>query len=395
LIPIACQQEMMPPLFRSGIFLFISFTFADILNIMNPLLILINILKPLLYPISLLYGVIVWLRNKLYDAGLVSSIQFSVPVISVGNLSTGGTGKTPHIEYLIRLLQYEYKVATMSRGYKRRTTGFYLAKEGTDATMIGDEPMQFHQKFPDVCVSVCEDRMTGIPRLLGEQSDIDIVLLDDAFQHRSVKPGLNILIVDFAKPFYKDYILPFGSLREGRKAYKRADIIIVSKCPPQLSDALQQEMIEKIKPLPHQKVYFSYIAYDVMTDFFTGEPFIQKSKANIVMVSGIAKPEPMLEHLRSIAADVHLLRYPDHHYFTVANLEEIKQTITNWDVSEKIIVTTEKDAARLAIHKEELAQWNVRIAVLPIMIKFTGNEASFNHEVNSYIFREKEEMNME
>lgn len=361
---------------------------------MNPLLILINILKPLLYPISLLYGVIVWLRNKLYDAGLVSSIQFSVPVISVGNLSTGGTGKTPHIEYLIRLLQYEYKVATMSRGYKRRTTGFYLAKEGTDATMIGDEPMQFHQKFPDVCVSVCEDRMTGIPRLLGERPDIDIVLLDDAFQHRSVKPGLNILIIDFAKPFYKDYILPFGSLREGRKAYKRADIIIVSKCPPQLSNAIQQEMIGKIKPLPHQKVYFSYIAYDTMTDLFTGEP-LKITKSNVVMVSGIAKPEPMLEHLRGIAADVHLLRYPDHHYFTAANLEEIKQTITNWDVNEKIIVTTEKDAARLAIHKEELAQWNVRIAVLPIMIKFTGNEASFNHEVNSYIFREKEEMNME
>jgi tetraacyldisaccharide 4'-kinase len=362
---------------------------------MNPLLILINILKPLLYPISLLYGIIVWLRNKLYDAGFISSIQFNVPVVSVGNLSTGGTGKTPHIEYLIRLLQYEYKVATMSRGYKRRTTGFYLAKEGTDATMIGDEPMQFHHKFPDVCVSVCEDRMTGIPRLLGEQPDIDIVLLDDAFQHRSVKPGLNILIVDFAKPFYQDYILPFGSLREGRKAYKRADIIIVSKCPPQFNDALRQEMIGKINPLPHQKVYFSYIAYDVMTDFFTGEIFTQPNKANIVMVSGIAKPEPMLEHLRSIATDVHLLRYPDHHYFTAANLEEIKQTIINWDISEKIIVTTEKDAARLAIHKAELAQWNVRIAVLPIMIKFIGNEASFNHEVNNYIFREKEEMNME
>jgi tetraacyldisaccharide 4'-kinase len=261
--------------------------------------------------------------------------------------------------------------------------------------MIGDEPMQFHHKFPDVCVSVCEDRMTGIPRLLGEQPSIDIVLLDDAFQHRSVKPGLNILIIDFAKPFYKDYILPFGSLREGRKAYKRAHIIIVSKCPPQLSDTVQQQMISKINPLPYQKIYFSYIAYDMMTDFFTGEPFRQVNKANVVMVSGIAKPEPMLEHLRSIAADVHLLRYPDHHYFTSANLEEIRQTITNWDASEKIIVTTEKDAMRLAIHREELAQWNVRIAVLPIIIKFIDKEAGFNHEVNSYIFKEKEEMNME
>jgi tetraacyldisaccharide 4'-kinase len=385
----------MPPLFRSGIFFFNSFIFVHILALMNPLMILINILKPLLYPIALLYGAIVWLRNKLYDAGLISSIQFSVPVISVGNLSTGGTGKTPHIEYLIRLLQYEFQVATMSRGYKRKTTGFFLAKEGTDARQIGDEPMQFHRKFPEVAVSVCEDRMTGIPRLVGELPYLDVILLDDAFQHRSVKPGLNILIIDFAKPFYKDYILPFGSLRESRKAYKRADIIVVSKCPTDISQSVQQEMIGRIKPQPHQKVFFSCIAYDAMTDFFTGEVITTNAKPNIVMVSGIAKPEPMLHHLRSIAADVHLLRYADHHYFTDANFEEIKQTITNWDVPDKMIVTTEKDAARLAIHQEELATWNIRIAVLPIAIKFIGNESGFNNEVVQYIYKEKEEMNME
>jgi tetraacyldisaccharide 4'-kinase len=362
---------------------------------MNPLMILINILKPLLYPIALLYGAIVWLRNKLYDAGFISSIQFSVPVISVGNLSTGGTGKTPHIEYLVRLLQYEYRVATMSRGYKRKTTGFYLAKEDTDARTIGDEPMQFHRKFPDLVVSVCEDRMTGIPRLLGERHDIDVILLDDAFQHRSVKPGLNILIIDFAKPFYKDFILPFGSLRESRNAYKRADVIIVSKCPPQISEATRKEMEGRIKPLPHQKVFFSYIGYDTMTDFFTGEPFVPVVKQNMVMVSGIAKPEPMLDHLRSVAADVHLLRYPDHHYFTEANFEEIRQTFTNWDVPNKILVTTEKDAARLAIHREELAQWNIPIMVLPIVIKFISQGTEFNNVVNSYIMKERAEMEME
>lgn len=362
---------------------------------MNPLTILINLLKPLLFPIALLYGTIVWLRNKLYDAGFISSIQFSVPVISVGNLSTGGTGKTPHIEYLIRLLQYEYRVATMSRGYKRRTQGFYLANEGTDARTIGDEPMQFHHKFPEVVVSVCEDRMTGIPRLLGERHDIDVVLLDDAFQHRSVKPGLNILIIDFAKPFYKDFILPFGSLRESRKAYKRADMIVVSKCPSQISEAVQQDMITRINPLPHQRVFFSTIAYEAMTDFFTGEPFLFTGKPNVVMVSGIAKPEPMLQHLRSIAQDVHLLRYPDHHYFTEANFEEIKQTLAGWDVPDKIIVTTEKDATRLAIHREELAGWNIRIAVLPVAIQFIKDGSGFNNAVNGYILKEKEEMNME
>jgi tetraacyldisaccharide 4'-kinase len=256
---------------------------------MNPLLILVTLLKPLLYPLSLLYGVIIWIRNKLYDAGIISSIQFSVPVISVGNLSTGGTGKTPHIEYLINLLQYEYKVATMSRGYKRRTQGFYLAGQNTDAGTIGDEPMQFHLKYPEVAVSVCEDRMTGIPRLLGEKAEIEVVLLDDAFQHRSVKPGLNILITDYAKPFYKDFILPFGSLRESRKAYKRADIIIVSKCPDQLDESQKESIRSRIKPLPHQSLFFTGIAYRPMVNFFSGAEF-RPVKPNIILVCGIAKP---------------------------------------------------------------------------------------------------------
>ncbi len=373
----------------------VSTTFAYYFLHMNPLMILINLLKPLLYPVSILYGAIMWLRNKLYDAGLISSIQFSVPVISVGNLSTGGTGKTPHIEYLVRLLEYEYKVATMSRGYKRSTTGFFLAKEGTDAWMIGDEPMQFHRKFPEIVVSVCEDRMTGIPRLLGEKPDIDVVLLDDAFQHRSVKPGLNILIIDFAKPFYRDYILPFGSLRESRKAYKRADIIIVSKCPPQLDHNRQQEMISRIKPLAHQQVFFSAIAYAPLTDFFTGEPFVPAAQPNIVMVSGIAKPEPMLQYLRETAHDVHLLRYPDHHYFTQNNLEEIRQTYENWTAEHKIIVTTEKDAARLAMHRKTLAAWGIPIAVLPIAVRLLQEEALFDQLVKAYIIKEKEEMNFD
>jgi len=357
-------------------------------------LFLISLLKPLLYPVSILYGAIMWLRNKLYDTGFLSSIQFNMPVISVGNLSTGGTGKTPHIEYLVRLLQYEYKIATMSRGYKRRTTGFFLAGPHTDAAQIGDEPMQFHQKFPEMAVSVCEDRMTGIPRLLGERPDTELVLLDDAFQHRSVKPGLNILITDYRKPFYKDYILPFGSLRESRKAYKRADIIIVSKCPLQLPEATRQEIIARISPLPHQQVFFSGIAYGGMTDFFTGEPLAAGKTAAMVMVSGIARPEPMLAHLRGIAGSVHLLRYPDHHYFTDADLEEIRQACNNQGPEHKLIVTTEKDAVRLAMHRDTLAQWNVRIAVLPIQVVFLHGEAAFGDRVRQYILRERAEMEL-
>lgn len=362
---------------------------------MNLFLILFRLIKPLLIPFSLLYGAIMWLRNKLYNAGFFSSIQFSVPVISVGNLSTGGTGKTPHIEYLIRLLQYEYRVATMSRGYKRRTQGFYLANEKTDAAMIGDEPMQFHVKFPETVVSVCEDRMTGIPRLLGERPDIDVILLDDAFQHRSVKPGLNILITDFAKPFYTDFILPFGSLRESRKAYERADLIIVSKCPEEISPAIQKQMTERIKPLPHQKVFFSAIAYQQITDFFTGEALALEQKPNILMVSGIAKPETMLEYLRQQASDVHLLRYPDHHYFTQSNLEEMKQTYDAWNVPDKVMVTTEKDAARLALHKNQLRDWDIKIAILPIAVKLLQDQDLFHNMVNGYILKEKSEMDFD
>jgi tetraacyldisaccharide 4'-kinase len=360
---------------------------------MNPLMLLIRLLKPLLYPLSLIYGIIVWLRNKLYDNGVLSSIQFSIPVICVGNLSTGGTGKTPHIEYLIRLLQYEYKLATMSRGYKRKTTGFYLANSETDSWMISDEPMQFYRKFPELSVSVCEDRVTGIPRLLSERRETEIVLLDDAFQHRSVKPGLNILITDYAKPFYTDFTLPFGSLRESRKAYKRANVIVVSKCPANLDAEAQKEIISKIRPYSYQRVFFSKIIYDNIIDFFSGEQIRFDTKPNIIMVSGIAKPEPMLQFLREkVARNVHLLKYADHHFFSEANLEEIKQTYQNWEEPDKIIVTTEKDATRLEIHKAALQQWGIKIAVLPIKTAFLNNSLEFDYIVRNYIEQERAEM---
>ena len=193
-----------------------------------------SVVRLLLYPFALIYGALVWWRNRMYDVGFFSSIRFSVPVISIGNLSTGGTGKTPHVEYLIRLLQYQYRVATMSRGYKRRTQGFILADEQTNALRIGDEPMQYFLKFPELVVSVAEERITGIPALLQRRPDVDVILLDDAYQHRSVKAGLNVLITDYSKPYYKDYILPFGSLRESRNASKKPKgnqlVLFFSQC---------------------------------------------------------------------------------------------------------------------------------------------------------------------
>lgn len=326
-----------------------------------------SVLRLLLYPLALLYGVIVWWRNRMYDTGFFSSVRFSVPVIAIGNLSTGGTGKTPHVEYLIRLLQYRYQVATMSRGYKRRTQGFILAGEDSNALRIGDEPMQYHLKFPDLAVSVAEERMTGIPALLQRRPDIDVILLDDAYQHRSVKAGLNILITDYSRPFYSDHILPFGSLRESKSAAKRAQVIIVSKCPATLSEAEASGIVAKIAPRDGQKVFFTGLQYMHPYSFFTGEP-IDLSSANALLVCGIARPEPLLSFLSGVAKGVHTLSYKDHHYFVSADLEEIKTTYGKWEVENKVIVTTEKDAARLMLHKEKLAEWGIQIVVLPIAV---------------------------
>lgn len=351
----------------------------------NLLYYIFSLVRVFLYPFALIYGALVWLRNRMYDAKIFTSIEFSVPVITVGNLSTGGTGKTPHVEYLVRLMEYQYQAATMSRGYKRHTQGFIIADEFANALRIGDEPMQYHMKYPELVVSVAEERMIGIPGLLQRRPDIDVIILDDAYQHRSVKAGFSILITDHAKPFYKDYILPFGSLRESRSAYKRADVIIVSKCPPGLATVQAKTIEEKISPLPHQQVFFTCINYDKPHDFITEEPIGLEGK-NIILVCGIARPEPLVEYLKSKANDVHTLTYKDHHYFVTSDLEEIKETYGNWQAPNKIILTTEKDAARLQLHFDKLREWGITIAVLPITVSVLFNKGiEFNNVVMKYV----------
>lgn len=348
---------------------------------------LFSYIRFLLYPFALIYGILVWLRNRLYDTGFSSSVEFDLPVICVGNLSVGGTGKTPHVEYLIRLLQYRYSVATMSRGYKRSTQGFVLADENSNALRIGDEPMQYHLAFPDVAVSVAEERMTGIPRLLQRRPDVDVVLLDDAYQHRSVKAGLNILITDYSRPFYKDFILPYGTLREGRNAYKRANAIIVSKCPRDLQPEAAKGIREKIAPLPDQKVYFSTIRYDDSYELLSRSPLSWQGKS-ILLVCCIARPEPLVAYLEAGAANLHVLSYPDHHYFISRDLEEIRAAYDAWNVPDKLIITTEKDATRLFLHRELLETWNLPMAVLPIRIEFLfGGGPAFDGQVEQYVDR--------
>lgn len=347
----------------------------------NVLYYIFSVVRLLLYPFALLYGALMWWRNRMYDSGFFSSVRFSVPVISIGNLSTGGTGKTPHVEYLVRLLQYRYRVATMSRGYKRRTQGFILAGDDANALRIGDEPMQYKLKFPELAVSVAEERMTGIPALLQRRPDIDVILLDDAYQHRSVKAGLNILITDYSRPFFKDHILPFGSLREGRGASRRADIIIVSKCPATLSQAEAASIRASIKAGSNQRVFFTGLQYMSPYDFFTGAPVDLLSK-NLLLVCGIARPEPLQAFLKNIAKDVHTLTYKDHHYFVSADLEEIKNTWDNWSAENKILVTTEKDAARLRLLADKLMEWGVTIVVIPIEVVVLFNAG---HELDAIV----------
>ncbi|RAJ06843.1 lipid-A-disaccharide kinase [Chitinophaga skermanii] len=340
----------------------------------------------LLYPFSLLYGLIMWMRNRFYDRGLLTAVEFDIATISFGNLSVGGTGKTPHVEYLIRLLKNQFAVASLSRGYNRRTKGYILADANSTARQIGDEPMQFHQKFPDISVCVGEERMLAIPQLLMDRPHTQVVLLDDAFQHRSIKPGLNLMLTDYSRLFTRDHVVPFGRLREGRSGYKRASSIVVSKCPPNLSVAEKEKITAEINPLPHQRVYFSTLAYGELYDMETLESVQVSPKASIHLVCGIARPQPLVDYLQTKVERVFLQQFPDHYYYTKSTLDKVKLEFEHMPGEEKIIVTTEKDAVRLHLLLDDLKAMNLRIAVIPVEVQFLFNEGeSFNNYIFDYL----------
>ncbi|RKS13441.1 tetraacyldisaccharide 4'-kinase [Flavobacterium sp. 120] len=300
-----------------------------------------NLLRKLLFPFAILYGLITSIRNFLFDKGILKSYSFDLPVIAVGNLSVGGTGKTPQIEYLIRLLSNKYKIATLSRGYKRQSKGFILAEANTNAAILGDEPFQFFQKFPSIQVAVDADRKNGIEQLLSQQEKPEVILLDDAFQHRKVKAGFYILLTSYGDLYSDDFMLPTGNLRESRSGAKRANVIIVTKCPFNLSLEQQDDIKNRLKVSEDQELYFTFIAYE---DFI----YAENRKINVneiqsaakLLVAGIAKPEPFFAYLQD-TNDV-CLSFPDHHNFTDKDILEIKNLAQN-----NIIITTEKDYVRL------------------------------------------------
>lgn len=333
-----------------------------------------NILRKILFPFAILYGFITGFRNLLFDRGILKSYSFDLPIIAVGNLSVGGTGKTPQIEYLIRLLSGTYKVATLSRGYKRKSEGFVLADKNANAEMLGDEPFQFYQKFPNVQVAVDANRKNGIEQLLSGNTKPEIILLDDAYQHRKVKAGFYILLTACNDLYADDFILPTGNLRESRKGAKRADVVIVTKCPADISLDEQNTIKRKLRLKPNQELYFTFIDYD--SAIYSEEKQLQVSdikEVDKLLLAGIAKPEPFFEHLKKDNDEV--LVFPDHHHFSEKDILEIKNKAQH-----KIIITTEKDFVRLKgqLPKEQLFY-------LPIRSSFVSNTHSFDKVITDYV----------
>lgn len=327
--------------------------------------------KILLSPISFLYGIGVGLRNFMYRKDMIRGIEFDVPVISVGNMSIGGAGKSPHIEYLVRLLQPYLSIATLSRGYKRKTKGYIEVGLQHDANIVGDEPLQFKRKFPELLVTVAENRTFAIPKIMMKQPDTHAVLLDDAFQHLAVKPGLNILLTEYDRPFTQDYLLPSGRLREWRSSYKRADVIIVSKCPPTMSEEERQAYIAEIKPLPSQKMFFSYYEYDYPYYIFKKDyKVILEQDMDIELVCAIAKTDYLMDWLVEQVNTVQLLEYEDHRYFTKYDMGHVKKIFENLSSKRKMILTTEKDATRLELHKKFITDNKLPIFALPVRVAF-------------------------
>lgn len=331
-----------------------------------------NLLRKLLFPFAILYGFITSLRNYLYDKGILKSYSYDIPVIAVGNLSVGGTGKTPQIEYLIRLLSPNYKVATLSRGYKRKSEGFILADFSSNVEILGDEPYQYYKKFPEIQVAVDADRKNGIEQLMNQKSRPEIILLDDAFQHRKVKAGFYILLTAYDDLFCDDFMLPTGSLRESKNGARRANLIIVTKCPPTIS-LLEQETIKK-KIGFDLPVFFSCIDYDEKIYNENNSLAVSEIKSKEkVLLAGIANPKPFFDYLQTDKDEV--MTFSDHHNFSESDILNIKS-----QAIDKIIVTTEKDFVRL-----DAKILRKQLFYLPIKSKFLSNKESFDTIILNYV----------
>ena len=360
----------------------------------------IKINKKLL-PLSWLYGLGVKFRNMLFDMGILKSKSYAVPVISVGNITVGGTGKTPHVEYLIQLLKDQFNVAMLSRGYKRKSSGYVLATTETPMKMIGDEPYQIKQKYPKVTVAVDAKRTRGIEHLTHDESTkkTDVIVLDDAFQHRYVKPGVNILLVDYHRSIIFDKLIPAGRLREPLKGKDRADIVIVTKCPKNLKPMEFRVLTKQMNLYPYQQLFFTTLDYGQMKRVFPNNQNTPSNQSNqtspnnlesltdyhVLLLTGIASPKQLYYDVKPHAKDIKTLAYGDHHTFKQRDVHHINEVFASMP-SPKVIITTEKDMVRLETTEGLTDEVRNNLFVLPVRISFMlEGEATFNENIIGYV----------
>jgi len=352
--------------------------------------------KVLLIPFSWLYGLVIWIRNNLYDAGILKSDEFKIPLISVGNITVGGTGKTPHVEYLAELLSSEFKVATLSRGYKRRTRDFRMASTDSNVSEIGDEPLQIKKRFPGIDVAVDRKRANGIRELMHLAPWLEVILMDDAYQHRSVKPGFSILLVDYARPIHRDRLLPAGMLREPARNLFRANIVLVTRSPERIKPIELREYANKIGLSIGQHLYFTTMRYGDLSPVFPESPkkdaaWFKKHAGAVLIVAGIANPRPLRQYARGINTHIRELFFPDHHHYSGRDMDKISRTYRELKEQhrEVLVLTTEKDAMRLRDQDPEI---NLRDALYAVRIHvhfLNDDKNEFDRQILNYVSSNK------
>jgi tetraacyldisaccharide 4'-kinase len=343
-----------------------------------------------LYPFSILYRLITDIRNMLFNTGILSSEEFAIPVICIGNITVGGTGKTPHAEYLIGLLRKDFKVALLSRGYKRKSKGFRIATKSSPVRVIGDEPLQVFRKFPDILVAVDRNRRNGIKTIIKEHPETEIIILDDGFQHRKVKSGLSILLTDFSRLVTRDYVMPYGNLRENRNNRKRADVILISKTPEDVPEPTIKDIIKEVKSHDRQKLFFTSISYKDLIPLFENANLerhcLQEQNPEnrgAVLITGIAVPGSLKAFLDRYFKEIIHLNYTDHHYFSEYDIEKIRTAWKDLKTPEKMLLTTEKDAVRLREFTNIEDSLKRAFYYIPVEVSFPKNE---QHEFDNLIF---------
>jgi len=350
----------------------------------------------LLYPLSIFYGLVIWIRNRLFDYQIIKSEEFPIPIISVGNITVGGTGKTPHVEYLIRTLKDEFKVAMLSRGYKRKSIGFVLGTNNSTASEIGDEPRQIKQKFPDTTIAIDGNRVRAINKLLLIDKDLKVIILDDGFQHRYVSPGLSVLLIDYNNLLKDDALLPYGRLRETSSERRRADIIILSKCPAVIRPIDQRLLELEIKKFAYQKVFFTTIKYGSPLPVFKGFAksisfeIIKETNPVIFLITGIANTSTLKSFLAEMNVRIVDLKYPDHYDYTAKDLHGLIEKFSLESNKQKIIITTEKDAMKLEEFVDLDEEIKAILYYIPIWVEFLDNQDKiFNQIINNYVRNNK------